>query len=107
MGRPGRPGLGKPPGLVEFPTPRPSLGLGFARASAVVLLPGPSAAHAPFLFFSAARWARARPLLCSASQRSADKGSEREGRAGAGRQALLLWSWQERAEQSCRNLLPP
>lgn len=34
-------------------------------------------------------------------------GQGREGRTGAGRQAMLRWSWQERAAQSCRNLLPP
>lgn len=85
MGRPGRPGLGKPPGLAEFPTPRPSLGLGFARASAaVVLLPGPIAAHAPFLVFTAARWARARPPLCAASQRSGGKGVGAGGEGGGG-----------------------
>lgn len=75
MGRPGRPGLGRPPGLAKFPNGRPPLGLSFASASAGVCLPGPSDAHAPFLFyFSAARWARARPLLCSASQRPGGDG---------------------------------
>lgn len=80
-----RPGLGRPPGLAEFPARRPPLGLGFASASAGVLLPGPSAVHAPFLFsFPAARWAKARPPLCSASQRPGGDEVGREGRAGGG-----------------------
>ena len=66
MGRPLRPGLGRPPGLAKSPAGRPPLGLSFASASARVWLPGPSDDHAPFLVvFSAARWARARPLRCS------------------------------------------
>lgn len=79
-----RPGLGRPPGLAVFPARRPPLGLGFASASAGVLRPGPSAVHAPFLFFPATRWAKARPLLCSASQRSGRDEVGREGRAGGG-----------------------
>lgn len=67
-----------------FPARRPPLGLGFASASAGVLRPGPSAVHAPFLFFPATRWAKARPLLCSASQRSGRVEVGREGRAGGG-----------------------
>lgn len=80
-----RPGLRRSPGLAEFPARRPRLGLGFVSASAGVLLPGPSVVHAPFLFFfPAARWAAARPLRCSASQRPGGDEVGREGGRGRG-----------------------
>ena len=74
---------------------RSPFGLGFASASVGVLLPGPSAVHSPFLFFfPEARWAKARLLLSSASQRPSGDGVGREERAGgggaAGRAALEL-----------------
>lgn len=65
MGRLGRPGLGRRPGLSELPAWRPPLRRGFASAITGVLLPKPSAAYTLFLFFAAARWAGARPRLCS------------------------------------------
>ena len=110
VGKLRRPGLGRRPGLAEFPAWRPPLGLGFASASAGVMQPSPSVAPAPFLSFPAARWARARPPPSSFSQRPGEDlvGAGAEGgRRRGGRPAELRGRRREKAPQSCRNLLPP
>ncbi|KAF6333413.1 hypothetical protein mRhiFer1_008171 [Rhinolophus ferrumequinum] len=106
MGRPGRPGLGRPPGLAEFPSPRPSLGLGFASASAVVMLPGPSTAYVPFLHCTA-RWARARPLLCSASQSSGGDGVGAGSESGGGAAGHAALDMARKGYAEMQKLAPP
>lgn len=106
MGRPGRPGLRRRLGVAEIPAPRPPLGLGFAPDCARVL-PRDPVPHTPL--FSSSQWPGGLGCGHCCSRRPSDqaevgKGRERRAEEGA---ATLRWSWQKRAVQSCRNLLPP